>query len=375
MVDLARKLLLYEKTRFAITVSGVGFAVTLVFVQVGLFLGILENASISIERADADLWVTAKNTPNVDFANTFSETYVQRIRSVPGVARADNLIVWFTQVALPSGAKESVVVYALEDFIPWKIPWETDGAQVNDLRRGRYVLLDESAKKRFGDFAVGDYREFLGSRMKIIGKTRGARSFTTNPLAFMDYRIAQTLLPQELRNRTTYILVKLAAGADVEAVRAAIQQRLPHNNVRTRAEWAARSRNYWIVNTGIGLNMFMTVFLGCLVGVVVVAQMLYTSTMEHYREFGTVKAIGGSNGDIYRIIAKQALIAAVVGFVAGTAMAFALGPFMRLIDLKLVIPPTLGLWVFLGTLVLCLGASTISFRKIAALDPAMVFRG
>ena len=46
--------------------------------------------------------------------------------------------------------------------------------------------------------------------------------------------------------------------------------------------------------------MYITVFLGCLVGIVVVAQTLYTSTMEHIREFGTVKAIGGGNGDIYR---------------------------------------------------------------------------
>ena len=62
--------------------------------------------------------------------------------------------------------------------------------------------------------------------------------------------------------------------------------------------------------------MFMTVFLGCLVGVVVVAQTLYTSTMEHIKEFGTVKAIGGSNRDIYSILGEQATIAAVVGFVA-----------------------------------------------------------
>ncbi len=56
--------------------------------------------------------------------------------------------------------------------------------------------------------------------------------------------------------------------------------------------------------------MIMTVFLGCLVGVVVVAQTLYTSTMEHIKEFATVKAIGGGNAEIYGIIAKQAAIAA-----------------------------------------------------------------
>jgi ABC-type antimicrobial peptide transport system permease subunit len=41
----------------------------------------------------------------------------------------------------------------------------------------------------------------------------------------------------------------------------------------------------------------------------------------------------------------------------------------------LAIPPVLGLWVFAGTVILCLGASAISFRKIATLDPAIVFRG
>ena len=215
MVHLAIKFLLYDKMRFLTTVSGVAFAVMLVIVQVGIFLGMLESASITIERLDADLWVTARNTPNIDFANTFPESYVHRVRSVPGVLRADNLIVWFVTVALPSGAKEATIVYALEDFPRWNFPWNVVVGNPLDLRRGRFVLLDESAVGRFGPFAVGDHREFMGLRLKIIGRTREARSFTTNPLAFLDYRVAQAMAPLELRQRTTYILVKLAPGADL----------------------------------------------------------------------------------------------------------------------------------------------------------------
>ena len=63
MVDLASKILWHDKTRFLITVSGVGFAVALVFVQVGLFRGLLSNASVTIDHIDVDLWVTARNTP------------------------------------------------------------------------------------------------------------------------------------------------------------------------------------------------------------------------------------------------------------------------------------------------------------------------
>jgi putative ABC transport system permease protein len=374
MVDLARKNLLHDKLRFLITVSGVAFAVTLVFVQVGLFMGLLDNASVTIEHLSADLWVTPRNTPNVDFAQTFSETSVQRVRSIPGIAQADNLIVWFMSMSLPTGAKEGILVYALEDFRRWNLPWNVVEGNLTDLRRGDYLFLDQSARKRFGSFGPGDYREILGQRLKIIGSTRDALSFSTTPVAFLDFRTAQHLSPDELAGNTTYVLVKLAPGADREAVRAEIKRRLPYNDVYTRAEWAERSRRYWVESTGLGLNLIMTVFLGCLVGIVVVAQTLYTSTMEHIKEFGTVKAIGGSNLDIYKILGKQASIAAVVGFLLGGAMAWALRPAMAKIDLKLIIEPSLAATVAVGTLVLCLAAAMISFRKVASIDPALVFR-
>jgi putative ABC transport system permease protein len=375
MVDLARKNLLHDKLRFLITVAGVAFAVTLVFVQVGLFLGLLDNASITIEHLDADLWVTSRNTPNVDFAHTFPESYVDRVRSVPGVAAADNLIVWFMTVSLPSGAQEGALVYALEDFARWKLPWHVVEGNLADLRRGRYLFLDDSARKRFGPFRTGEYREVLDTRMKIIGRTQDALSFSTTPIAFVDFRRAQSLSPDQLLGRTTYILIKLAPGADVEAVRREVRRRLPYNDVHTRAEWASQSRRYWVESTGLGLNLAMTILLGCLVGVVVVAQTLYTSTMEHLKEFGTVKAIGGSNLDIYRILGKQAAIAAVIGFLLGALPAYLLRPLVAKADLKLIITPDFAAVVFAGTLVLCLAAAIISFRKVAGIDPALVFRG
>ena len=56
-------------------------------------------------------------------------------------------------------------------------------------------------------------------------------------------------------------------------------------------------------------------------------------------------------------------------------MAYAVRPVLAGLDLKLIIPRALLGDVFLGAVALCLGASLISFRKIAGLDPAVVFRG
>jgi putative ABC transport system permease protein len=375
MVDLAWKIVWHDKFRFLITVSGVGFAVALVFVQVGLFRGLLANASVTIDRAEADLWVTARNAPNVDLASAFPETYVQRVRSVPGVARADNLIVWVVRVTQPGGATEDAVIYALEDFSRWGLPWSVEEGDPADLRRGKFVMIDESARKRFGPIAVGDHREFSGHRLKIIGQTTEAQSFTTLPIAFVDYRLAQSMMRQELHGRSTYILVKLAPGADPEEVRGEIRRRLPHNDVRTRGQWAARSQAYWTDTTGLGLNMMMTVVLGGFVGVIVVAQTLYTSTVEHLNEFAIVKAIGGRNADVLAVIAKQAVIAALFGYALGLTLAQAVRPALGALDLELDVSPGFAATVFLGTVGLCLAASAVSIRRVATLDPAVVFRG
>jgi putative ABC transport system permease protein len=373
MVSLARKNLLHDRLRFAITVAGVAFAVTLVLVQVGLFMGLLSKATVTIESASADVWVTSRNTPNVDFAHTFPETSVLRVRGVTGVERADNLIINFMNLQLPSGAEEGTLVYALEDFGAWNLPWSVPEGNVADLRRGPYVLMDRSAARRFGAFSVGEYREILRRRFKIIGTTIGAASFTTAPITFMDYRRAQEL-NEFLHGKTTYILVKLAASADRAAAIAEIRRRLPYNDVYTKEEWAARSRNYWIASTGLGMSMGVTVFLGILVGIVIVGQTLYTSAVEHVKEFGTVKAIGGSNADIYRILGEQALIAAVVGFALGALISLVMRPVMAQLELNVLLTPGFTATVFAGTVLMCLGAAGFSFRRVAGIDPALVFR-
>jgi putative ABC transport system permease protein len=375
MVDLASKILFHDRLRFLITVAGVGFGVTLVLVQTGLFLGLMDNAASAVDHMDADIWVAARNTPNIDFARAFPDTYVDQVRAIPGVLRADNLIVWFLRMALPNGAQEGMEVYAMERFPIWNLPWVVSEGNTADLARGHYCMLDDSAVRRCGPFHTGEYREFLGSRLKIIARSHDALSFTTAPMAFMDLRVAQSLTP-ELRGQTTYIVVKLAPGANRDHVIAEIQRRLPYVDVHSREAWSSMSRMYWIKNVGLGMNLFTSVMLGCLIAVMVVAQNLYTSTMEHVKEFGTVKAIGGGNGTIYRILAKQATLSALFGFWAGAGLAIVLrAALARGADLKMLVGPSLWVATFAGTIVLCLAAAVISFRKVSRLDPAMVFRG
>jgi len=374
MVDLALKMLLHERLRVAITVGGIAFAVMLVLLQAGLFGGLLANATCTIDQSAADLWITSRNTPNVDFANPFPESRLQRVRSTPGIARADNLIVAYMSITLPSGAQDRVLAYALEDFADWRLPWRLVEGDRDSFRRGRFFGLDTSASTRFGAIAVGDRREIMGKRLELVALSAEARSFSTTPIAFMDFRLAQDLSPYNLRGNTSYVLVRLERGAGIDTVRNELQRRLPFNDVLTRSEWAERTRAYWIKNTGLGINLAVTVFLGCLIGMAIVAQTLYAATLEHLKEFGTVKAIGGSNFDIYRLLLKQAAIAAVAGFCLGALPALAVRHFAAQGTLAFVITAPLLIAVFAGTLLLCAASAVISFRRVASIDPALVFR-
>jgi len=51
-----------------------------------------------------------------------------------------------------------------------------------------------------------------------------------------------------------------------------------------------------------------------------------------------------------------------------------LGPVMANIGLKLIVPHVMLAWVFVGTVVFCLLAALVAFRKVAMIDPALVFR-
>src|SRR3982750_2564926 len=106
--------------------------------------------------------------------------------------------------------------------------------------------------------------------------------------------------------------------------------------------------------------MFLTVFLGALIGVVVVAQTLSTATMEHSREFAMVKALGGRNVEIYGIIAEQAAITAVLGFPVGAALAPASRPVFALLELKMILLPASDTVAFLATLLLSIASSALS---------------
>jgi putative ABC transport system permease protein len=110
------------------------------------------------------------------------------------------------------------------------------------------------------------------------------------------------------------------------------------------------------------------------VGCVVVAQTIYATTVDHLREYGTLKAIGASNAYVYSVIVQQAVWSALAGYGLGMAAAFGVIRLSRRAGATILVPWQLTAGMFLLTLMMCVGASLVSVHKVTSLDPAEVFR-
>ena len=202
-------------------------------------------------------------------------------------------------------------------------------------------MIDKTYLAELGVTGVGDTAQVGASRVRIAGLTEGIRSFTVTPYVFTTLNRARSLIDMPA-DKITYVLVKLAPGADPEAVRTQISRKVPDSEVLTRAEFRQRSLNHWLFATGAGVALIGGAILGLVVGTVIVAQTLYSSTKDHLNEFATLRALGSSGGYIHRVILAQAGLSAVLGYVLGMTIALTIVLLSEHTALPIVMTPALA---------------------------------
>ena len=374
MPPLAQRNLFHDKVRLAVTLTGIVFSVVLIVVQLGLFFGFTTATSNLIDHSGADLWITSKNVPYVEQGVAFSERKLNQTRAVPGVADAQKIIAHWTQWKRHDGGEESVQIVGLnvDDFL--ERPWNLVSGRVEDLKSPDAIILDELYKQKLGVTRVGEVFEIGGHRAQVVGFTRGIRSFTTSPYVFTTFKNAQSYTGMR-EDQTLFILVKVAPGATIEDVRRGILAAVKDVEVYTTAQFSHMTTFYWMFTTGAGVAVLIAAVLGLVVGFVVVAQTIYATTMDHIREYGTMKAMGAPNSYVYKVIMKQAAISAVIGYVLGMIVSVFVVRASQEGGAAILMPIPMAVGMFFVTLVMCVGAALVSINRVTRIDPAMVFKG
>ena len=374
MFSVALKIILYDKVRSLITLSGVVFAVSLIFAQIGIYLGLMETASTIIDHTPGDIWITSKNSRNFDFSQPFPEHKINQVLAAEGVKGAEKLIVTWAVIKQEEGGTEQIEIVGYNPDTGIGGPWQMKEGHFSDVKTGNYIIIDESSVRRVGEFKIGDYREIMKRRLKIVGISKGVKSFTTAPIVFMSYKLAQDVGGLIGHDNTVFIIANVLEGFSPKKVVRMMKDNLYDIDAFTKEDFSRKTRLYWTIETGVGFSFLITIVISFFVGMLIVGQTIYNSTMEYLKEFGTLKAIGATNFNIYQIIFSEALITASVGYLVGLIITLLSIKIYVINDMVFTITIRVALSVFIVSLIMCFSAAFFSVRKIRNIDPAMVFR-
>jgi putative ABC transport system permease protein len=370
---LALRNLLHDRVRLAVTLIGILFSIVLVAVQLGLYLGSSRMITANIAHSNADLFVTAFGAKSFEDGGVLlTDRDRHQALAAAGVQSVVPLVVAFAEWRKPEGGSSRVVVVGSDSEDKGLVPWSLAEGTIEDIKAPDAIAVDRSYLGELGVAGIGDTAQVAMGRVKIRALTEGIRSFTQSPYAYTTLNRARQLLGAD-DDKSTFLLVKVAPGADVASVKADLSQRLESADVLTKDEFESRSLKQWLFRTGAGLALIGGAILGSLVGTVIVAQTLYSSTKDHIHEFATLRALGSSKSYIHKVILAQAGLSAVMGYALGMTIALVILYASRNSSLPLVMTPGLAFWLFALTLFMCAISALSAIVKVTKIDPATVF--
>ncbi|MBS1788179.1 MAG: ABC transporter permease [Acidobacteria bacterium] len=367
---LAWRNLSHDRMRFVVTVIGIAFATFLMIFQGSLFTGFVRASSKVIDAGDAELWITPRGVSCVEFGAVLPARFRDLAMGVSGVAKVERLAAGYVTFQKPSGLRESVFLLGADpgnDRLPTPFLKDGNGAVMTET-----LLVDASNADKLEAINLPDV-EINRQRARVGGIIEGFGSFLGAPYVFTAYADAARYVGLG-SEETMFLLVHVAPGQDVETVRRALGERLPQVDVLTRSEFANRSRFFWVVKTGAGGALLTAGLLGFVVGLVIVSQNIYATTMENLEEFATLKAVGAPNAYVRGVVLNQALISGGAGAVLGLLATFPLVQLTLRFISWIYTPWWLPVGMIIVSLLMCALASVVSIRKVIAIEPGRVFR-
>jgi putative ABC transport system permease protein len=367
MIALAWRNLIHDRTRFAVTVLGIAFAVFLMTFQSGLLVGFTRAASRVIDSYDADVWIMPRGVPCFDFAATLEERTRELALGVEGVADAGRIATGYTVFQKPNGFRQTVLLQGVDDRFVGGVPHVSEG-----LRRESTRIDETDALLLVSGKTPADV-EINGHRGRVSSTAIGFASFLGAPYVFTGYHDAVDFLrvPAE---QAMFILIKAKPGVGRERLRDRLRVRFPNYDVWTSEEFSIRARKYWLIQTGAGGALSLSALLGFVIGLVIVSQTTYATTMENLEEYATLKALGASRGFVRAVVLIQALCCGVCGAALGFLAVHPMVALARSVVTWVFVPNWMFAVVSVITFLMCALASVLGVRAAIRVEPGRVFR-
>ncbi|AMW30303.1 MULTISPECIES: ABC transporter permease [Arthrospira] len=415
MASIARKNLIEDIPRFLAAQAGIMFAVSLVTIQNGILNGFVQSSSLLIDKSSADIWITSEDMVHLNLTMPLALEQLTKAQKVPGVELAEPLIFQSARWRDPTGQIQAINLVGSNPDGKLFAPWNIIEGDLESLKQPYRVIVDESNLNSLQVSGVGDTVTISGLEAKIVGLTQGTQPIVNSIFVFASLKNANAYVTVPLQTQTrctfengnlncvnvfddsgdrqtqtdispeprpltltdpiTYILVKAKPNQDLQQLQAELEATLPNTRAYTRQEIAEKIQDYWQKRTGVGFVLSLGAVVGILVGMIVVAQILYASVADHIKEFGTLKAMGAPDRLLYSVILEQAFWMAVLGYIPGMALCLGVASWASATQgILILITPASAVGVFFLTLVMCGGSAFFAIQKVTRVDPAIVFK-
>lgn len=333
--------LLNQPVRTVVSVTGVTFALVLVFMQLGFLGAVGHTATIVLDRLEFDLLVRSPEYLHLYEAGLVEQNVLQLLA---GQAQVDQVTPFYIMLQRWQSLGDDqlfqgIAVMGMRLDRPVFDVAEIRN-QVSKLTRSDAVLIDRATRAdfgpadgvRFGDRDIGRSTILGHQRVQIVGHFRVGTGLATNGALLVSEATFDRITPVDVKQHASLGLVRLKPGVDpdraAEQIRQWLTERLgrtvPPVEILSRNEAVQWERNRWIGQTPIGLIFQMGTALALVVGAGIVYMVLSTDVTNRLPEYATLKAMGYSGAYLCRVVLAQAWWFALLGFIPATLLALLL---------------------------------------------------
>ncbi len=386
-VPLAWKNLTHRWRRLAVALSGIGFAVVLMFMEIGFKNALFDSPIKIIQELDADIFLINAAKYAITVELPFSQQRIYQARQCPGVAGCYPLYIeTFYAKWKPFGRKGHpirVLAYELGDPVFLTAEVIESGEA---LREPQTALVDTHSKAKF---MIPDSREELlkqrGAELcdraiRLVGTFQLGTDFAIEGNLIMSQTNFASYFPQRTAGGDPLSVVDLgivqvAPNADIRVVQRKLRQMLPDDvAVFTKQEVIDREINFWKRSTPIGYIFLVGTIMGFVVGVIICYQTLYSDVTDHLAEFATLKAMGYGKRYFIALVLMESLYLSVLSFLPGLLVSLALYHVLAwYTGLLMILNFERAAVVFLLTAAMCVASGCMAMRKVLTADPAELF--
>ncbi len=415
---LAWKNLTHNRVRTAIGVAGVGFAVILIFMQMGFKGAIRKTATQIYDALEFDLMLRSPAYLHLTEPRSFPRSRIHQAASLPEVTQVRPFYLGLSEWQAPvlhGSAQAKVSDEVLQRAGQWR-GIITMGTNPNDpvfvredirqearkLTDSRFVIVDDKSKAeygptngdRFSEADIGVKTSLGPHRVQIVGLFRLGTGMASNGACLTSPEGYVRACPWQTIDEINFGLLKLENPDAADQVKSQLQQiygipeRPPGEDINysaasltnsdveilTRDEVKAVEEYRWVVDTPLGQIFTMGVWVAMFVGVAIVYQVLSTDIANMMGEYATLKAMGYSNRYLTVVVLQQSVMLAIVGYIPSIAISRFLYWFVeRESGMPMFMTPRIIVTVLLLAIAICVVSGMAALRKLYQADPADLF--